>query len=73
MKVYSCGCVFDYCNYLIECQGGFFVKADRYKKDDLEKTFTFSKTYYTCFFALLKAKKLDADDINNKLRWVSKF
>ena len=67
MKNYTCGCLFDYYNYLIQCRGVFFVgvffvKADRYQKDDVGKTFTFFDQYfyvqicYTCFFDYLKLK-----------------
>ena len=52
------GCFFDYYNYLIRCRGGFFVKTNRYQKDNVEKTFTFThlKTFYTCFFHNTKLK-----------------
>ena len=41
MKFYTCGCLFDYYNYLFYCPGGFFVKK-RYQKDDVGKIFTFT-------------------------------
>ena len=52
------GCFFDYYNYLIRCREGFFVKTNRYQKDNVEKTFTFThlKTFYTCFFHNTKLK-----------------
>ena len=71
MKLYTCACLFDYYNYLLCCWGGFFVKGDICQKVHVGKTFTFTfssqeffvQTCYTCFFSLLKVKKLDTDDL----------
>lgn len=70
MEFYTCGCFLDYQNYLTHCRGGFFVKADRHKKQKEGKTFnlTFFKTCYLCSFSLLKVKTFDADEVHCKLR-----
>ena len=55
----------------------FFCNGDQ--KHNVGHTFTFFnqdsfvQICYTCLFSLLKVKKLDADDVNNKLREVCKF
>ena len=64
MKFYTCGCFFDYYNYLIQWQGGFFLMIDRYQKDNVGQTFTFPNQHfyvqvcYTCFFHYLKLKSM---------------
>lgn len=48
MKFYTCGCLFDYSNYLMHCWGDVFVKADKYHKDNVGKTFTFPIKIFFC-------------------------
>ena len=64
MKVYACGCLFDYYKYLMHRQRAFFVKADKYQKDNVGQTVNFSKQQfyvqvcYTCFFQYSNLKSL---------------
>ena len=81
MKFYTCGCLFDSYAYLLyghesQC---FSVMVNRYQKHDGGHTFPFCdqdfciQIWYTCLSPLLKKKKLDADDVNKKLREVCEF
>ena len=71
---------FYYAYLLYVCESQCFsVMVNRYQKHDVGHTFTFCdqdffvQICYTCLFSLLKVKKLDAGDVNNKLSEVFKF
>ena len=77
MKFYTCGCLFDYYNYLMHCWGGVFVKADKYQKDNVGKTFTFPIKIFFLYKAVIRAfflySKYNLEHVNDRLKRISLF